>query len=349
MARKILRQVDSFTPADNTQFRRPMPLGTTVAKYVIRFTGTLAVGVAAATAVLEDSPYGYIRSVDAILNGSSPLKGGVDARGFLFVNRLQYGTPPQSTPPGTAVGSYNVVAEFNLDFAQVDLIPPLDASFWLDTRILSRLELVYLFGIGTSAANAANDFVTSSATSTTTLTSPLIVVYAEEVADAGGFLSRMQLTRQRAAIVSTGFNDIQLPALGVAYRGIAIHTTSGNATEFDATSDDTILTDTSLIADNVVRHIDTAPYRAVRADNKTLYSLETMPAGWEFLDFARSKNLKDLIYTARTRQLILRLNVGNVPANTIVQVYPLNAQLVIRDPRVTQVQRAPVTAGMRAR
>lgn len=348
MARKLLRQVDSFgvgVIADNTQVRRRMPLGVTLSRYYVRFTGSLVVGVAALTSVNEDSPYGYLRSIDTVLNSSTPLRNNVDGRGWFFLNRLQYGTPPQFAAPSTPTGTYAISAELSIDFGQNDLRPPLDAAFWLDTRLLSSLELVYQFGVGTSAvASAFTDFGQNSATSTQTLNTPAVVVYAEEVADAGGFLSRMQITRIKQAIAATGNLDVQLPALGPAYRGIAIHYTSGNAVEFDATSDDTVDTDVSLIADNVVRHLDATPYRSVRQDNKTLYSIETMPAGWEFLDFARSKNLRDLIYTSRTRQLILRLNIGSAPANAIAQIYPLNALLVVRSPAAPG-QRMPVVAG----
>jgi hypothetical protein len=354
MARKILRQVDAFSGtsviADNAQVRRRMPLGTTVSKYYCRFTGTVTTAGANASAVNEDNPYGYLRAIDTVLNSSFPLRGGVDGRGYFFLNRIQYGTPPASAGVLVATGAYAIVAEFSIDFGQPDLAAPLDAAFWLDTRLLSSLELVWTFGLGNGAAGVNNDFVQAAGATTTALTVPAITVYAEEVADAGGFLSRMQITRMVQAITVTGFNDIQLPALGPSYRAIAAHFTSGSITPvFDQTSDDTILTDSSLIADNVVRHMDAVPYRSIRQDNKTLYSVETMPAGWQFADFARSHNLRDLIYTSRTRQLIHRLNVGSAPSGANVQLYPMNALLVVRNPNAPQRVQPVAGAGGRTR
>jgi hypothetical protein len=354
MARKILRQHDAFSGtvniADSSTLRRRMPLGTTLARYFCRFTGSFVVGTAALTSVNEDAPYGYLRSIDTVLNSSFPLRGNVSGRGHFFLNRIQYGTPPQFTAPPVGTGTTAIVAEFSIDYGQPDLASPLDAAFWMDSRLLSSLELVWTFGVANSAvASAITDIGVNSGTSTQVLNTPAIVVYGEEVADAGGFLSRMQITRIKQAIAATGNLDVQLPALGPAYRGIAIHYTSGSGNEFQNTSDDTVDTDVSLLADNVVRHLDAAPYRAVRQDNKITYSVETMPAGWEFLDFARSHNLRDLIYTSRTRQLVLRINVGAAPAGAVAEIFPLNALLVVRNPQAPQ-RVAPVTgAGGRTR
>lgn len=322
MSRKIFRLVDSFTPVESqTGVRRTMPLGTTVSRYLVRLTGTLTVGVAAAT-ILEDSPYGFILNQDTILNGSFPLHSS-DGRGYFFLNRIQQQTPPRTTAPLAAVGASNFVAEYTLDFGQLDLVPPLDSAFWNDTRLLSRLELVFNFG-------AAADVATLGGGGTVALSNLLIQIFSEEIADVGGPASRMQLSRLQQAIVATGDLDIQLPALGPAYRWLLLHYTSGNASPIRATSDDTILNNISLIGDNVVRHFDQLPYQPGRADNKLLYHVETMPAGWLALDFARSRTLRDILLTNRTRQLILRQNIAAAPANSFVQIYPVNALLVVR-------------------
>lgn len=342
MARKILRKVASVAPVNNTVIRTRLPLGTTVSRYFLRYTATLTIGVASVAAVLEDAPYGYLRSVDLILNGSFPLRS-LDGRGYFFLNRIQEGTPPQNTPPPVTVGAAAIVAEFSIDLGQIDLRPPLDAAHWLDTRLLSSLELVITFG------NEA-DIVNASGTSTQVLSAQNVDVYAEEVADVGGPLSRMRYTRIQQLVAATGDLDIQLPALGPAYRLIAVHATSqttpGGGTAITdpirQTSDDTIINTLSLIADNVVRHVDTSPYRSLRQDNKLFYHIETMPPGWAVMDFARSQNLRDLILTPRTRQLILRSNIASAPANAFLQVYPLDDLLVVRQPLP---QRRPVRVG----
>lgn len=321
MARKLLRLADSFTPTESQEVRRPMPLGTTLAGYVIRLTGTLTVGVAAAT-VLEDSPYGFIRNMAVILNGSFPLQSA-DARFYFFSNRQMHGTPPRVTAPAGAVGASNFVAEFRIPFSQYDLQPPLDSAWWLDTRLLNRLELVYNFG-------AAVDVATAGGGGTVALSNLAIRVFAEEIADVGGPASRMQVARSQQQITATGDLDLQIPALGQAYRGIALHFTSGNADPIRATSDDTIMNTYSLIGDNVVRHYDATPYETMRSDSKTLYHVEVWPAGWVFIDYARSKTLRDILITSKTRQLIQRLNIAAAPANTFVQFYPLNALILVR-------------------
>jgi hypothetical protein len=315
MPRKLLSQVDAFAPTDSQQVRRRLRLGATISRYLIRFTGNLVVTATATLA--EDAPLGYLRSVDLVLNGGFPLRS-LDARGIRFLNTVQQETPPQLTAPSGAIGTTAFVGEISIDLAQVDLLPPLDSYFWMDSTLLSGLELVFTFG-------AVADIIL---TGTATLTALNVVIYAEEVADYGGVTSRIQISRIQQAIAATGDLDLQLPALGPVYRGLAAHFTSANADPIRATSDDTILNTISVIADNLLRHIDSAPYRMVRADNKMLYALETMPAGWIFLDWARSKTVNDLLATGRTRQLTVRLNIAAAPANSFVQLYPMNGLLV---------------------
>lgn len=327
MARKILRQIETFTPvAGETGVRRRMPLGMTLAAYHLRLTGTLTVGVAAAT-ILEDSPFGFIRSMQVMLNNSFPLSGdGMHGRIYFFLNRYQRGTSPRVTAPLAAVGASNFVAEWSHYFGQPDLVPPLDSAFWLDSRLLANLELVFNFG-------QAADVATAGGGGTVALSNLALTIWAEEVADVGGPTSRMQINRLANAVSATGqqsFPTQGLPSLGPAYRAVALHFTSGNADPIRATSDDTILTDATLIGDNIVRHVDAARYESIRGDNKLTRSLETMPAGWAVLDFARSATLRDIILTARTRNLQLLLNIGAAPANTFVEIVPLTPLLAVR-------------------
>lgn len=318
-ARKVPRRVDVFTPVASQTIRRRMPIGLTTARYLIRFTGTLTVGVAVAT-ILEDSPLGFIRNIELVLNGSFPLRS-IDARAAFFFNRYQQKTSPVLTAPSGAIGASNFVAEFSIDLEQLDLLPPNDRAFWLDTRRYSSVELVYTFG-------ADADVATPGGGGTAVLSALNIEVMADEVADLGGPASRMQHTRMVQAIAATGDLDVQLPALGPLYRAVALHFTSANADPIRATSDDTILSNATLIGDNILRHVDQAAYRQIRSENKQVSQSETYPAGWAVLDFAKKQHLADLVRTERTRQLVLRLNIAAAPANTFVQVYPMNALLL---------------------
>lgn len=314
------RLVDSFVPTVDTPIRRPMPLGTTVARYLFRLTGTLTVGVAAAT-VLDDSPYGLIKSVDLVLNGGKPLR--THPARFLggFYNAFQFGTPKRVTAPSGVIGSSNFAAEWEIDLAQFDL-KDIVRFFHLDTRLYTGVELVYQVG------NAA-DVATAGGGGTVALSALLLTVQAEDIADVGGFASRSEIKRMPLSIAATGPLQITtLPALGAIYRAIVLHTVSGNADPIRGTDDDTVIKDVSLKAGSVT-HFDKVPWEQLRGENKAIANLEVMPAGYGVLDFARSrKDHSEFLRTARARQLTLDLEIAAAPANTWLEIYPVGMQLL---------------------
>lgn len=326
MAEKNIRTIETFTPvALDTGVRRQMPLGQTEVAFHFRLTGTLTVGVAVAT-ILEDSPYGFIRSLQCVLNSNFPLFGqGLHGRFYSFWTRWATRTAARVTAPSGAVGASNFVAEWSMYFGQADLLPPNDRAFWLDTRLLARVEHVYDFGQATDVATAGGG-------GTVALSNLLLAVSSEEVADRGGPASKMQFSRILQPISATGLQNFPqggLPTLGQAYRALAYHFVSGNADPIRATSDDTILTDVSLVGDNLKRYWDAVRYENLRAENKTLRSLETMPAGWAVLDRAKAGTLGDILFTNRIRSLINTFNVGAAPANTFVEIFPITPLIVL--------------------
>lgn len=318
--RTFPRIVDTFIPAVDTPARRPMPLGSTVAKYLCRLTGTLTVGVAVAT-ILDDSPYGLIKSVDLVLNGGKPLR--THPARFLGVlwNAFQNGTGKRSTAPSGAIGASSFVAEFEIDLAQMDL-KGWERHFLLDTRLYTSVELVFTIG------NAA-DVATLGGGGSVTLSALSIQTIAEDVPEVGGFASRAEIIRRPLSVTATGSLQIAtLPALGPIYRAIVLHTVSGNADPIRGTDDDTIITDVSLKAGTIL-HYDKVPWEQLRSDNKAIAGLETMPAGYGVLDFARTKGLSEFLRTKRVNQLLLDLTIGAAPANTWLEIYPVGMQLLL--------------------
>ncbi len=326
MARLIERAVTTFTPTDSTQDRQHarMPLGATIQAYRIRFTGTLTVGVAVAT-ILEDSPLGYLRSVDLVLGGGFPLRVH-DARFVRVLNTMQYGAAPRITAPAGAIGATNFAAELTVDLWQPDLRASigLDRAFWLDSRVLSSLELVPTFGV-------AADVATAGGGGTVALSNLSFQVTAQEVLDQGGLLSRMQILRQVVqAVPAAGVLDLQpFSGGGVVYRGFWIHATS-HATLTDPnrqTSDDTIVGDVSVVDSRGIRLTDAVPWEQLRAETKRAYGFETVPAGWVFVDFAKAHHLADLWDTRGAQAVQMRFTIAAAPANSFLQVYPMVALL----------------------
>ncbi len=322
--RPYLQTPDTFniTAAQlGTAIRRPMPFGGTVARYLIRLTGTLTVGVAVAT-VLEDSPYGLIRDLQVVINGGKTIRAH-PARFIQFLNFIQHGTGKRVTAPGGAIGATNFMAEWEIDFSQYDL-RGLEHYFVQDTRATTGLDLVFQVG-------DANDVATPGGGGTVALSNLVMTIQPEELAGLGGYASRIEIARMPRLSGGIGrlvINDI--PALGQIYRAIVLHTVS-HATLTDPirqTGDDTIITDVTLRA-GVRTHYDATPWQAIQADNKGIFHVETWRPGWAVLDFARNKDLTQLLRTRATRQLTLDLNIGAAPANGNLEIYPIGMQLLV--------------------
>jgi hypothetical protein len=317
----LRRKVAAITaPPDNTPQRVPIPLGATLQTIVLRLTGTLTVGTAAAT-VLPDSPLGYLKQVDLILGGSFPLRS-LDGRALFLRNTLQRFTAPRRSAPSGSVGSSNFLAEVYLDLWQPDLLPPLARAFWLDTRFLSRVDLVVNVG-------EARDIATPGGSGTVTISNVNIDVIVEEVPDAGGLLSRMQELRAVVRqVTATGRLALDpFAGAGVTYRGFLVNARSGNADPNRGTDDDTIISAVALRDSRGRRWVDDQPWETLRSQTKTTYALETMPNGWALVDFAPSQTLEDLLVTRGLQNVQMELVIGAAPANAWVQVYPLVAIL----------------------
>jgi hypothetical protein len=247
----------------------------------------------------------------------------MDARALRVLNILQYGTAPRLTAPSGSVGSSNFAAEVSVDLWQPDLLYGLPRAFWLDTRFLSSLELVLTVG------DAADVAAAGGGGGTVSLSNVQLGVDAVEVLDRGGLLSRMQIVRQVVQqVTATGTLDLQpFAGGGVIYRGILIHATSGNADPNRATSDDTVVQDVTVFDSRGVRHVDTVPWERLRAETKRIHAVESLPAGWAMVSWAKERHLDDLLDTRGAQNLQVRFTIAAAPSNTFLQVYPMVALL----------------------
>jgi len=309
------RNFATIVPTLDVQNRLRLALGTTYQAIKLRLTGTLTVAVAVAT-ILEDSPLGLLRSIDLIVGGGQPLRSK-DGRATFRLNHIQHGTQPRLTAPSGAIGASTFVAEVYVDLWQPDLDFGLARAFWLDADFLSQLELVIQVGGNT-------DVATPGGGGTAVISNVQIGVDLVEVLDFGGQLSRMQEVRQIVrAVAATGVLDVDpFTGGGVNYRGFLIHATSGNADPNRAASDDTIIQDVSVFVP-ARRIYDAIPWERIRAETKRVYSLESIPAGWGLVDFAKERHLGYVLDTTGDQAVNMRFTIAAAPANSIIQVYPL--------------------------
>jgi hypothetical protein len=303
------------SPTENAQTRQRLPLGTTYQALRLRLSGSYVVTVAGT--LREDSPLNYLRSVDLVLGGSNPLRVHDARMVATLLNAIQGGgAQPRLTAPSAGVGTTSFAAEFFVDLWQPDLLYGLPRTFWLDTRYVSSSELVLTIG-GPSEISSA----------TATTSGVKLVVDLIEVLNRGGLLSRMQILRQVVQAVSaTGVLDLQpFAGGGVQYRGFLVHATSGNADPNLATSDDTIITDTTVFESGGLRLVDAVTYETLRNELRRNYNMRSadLHAGWEMIDFAKEHHLDDRLDSRGAQNLTMRFTIGAAPANTFLQVYPL--------------------------
>lgn len=352
MARTLDSLEAQFVPTNGQLgFRQRLKLGITVMKYLIRLTGTFTVGTNAVI-VLEDSPYGYFRNLQLVLGGSFPLRSH-DARAGRFLNRMQHGTDNLFVAPNAAAAAVtSVAAELTLDLEQPDLLPPLDRAFWLDSRRVANLEMVFDFG------NQDDITTPNSGGTANTFTVPQVTISSKQVQDEGGPLSRMQIAKiAQQAITAVGDQpDVLITALGPAYRGLLFHFVSQAASPSGVTdplresSDDSIPNTFTIITDNI-RYLDQRPYLSLRQEMKQNYMFENLPPGWALVDFARSHIVRDVLQTGNRRTVAVRVNAAAAPTGATMFVYPMNSIILTSAGAVVLpqgvAQRAPAAAAAR--
>lgn len=89
--------------------------GYQVRELLVRLSGTLTIGTAVATAVLEDAPYSILKRLEVMANGNTPLKT-IGGKAALELTALRDRVLPTFVQPGTAVGNHPFSCLFKIQF-----------------------------------------------------------------------------------------------------------------------------------------------------------------------------------------------------------------------------------------
>jgi hypothetical protein len=265
-----------------------------------RLTGTLTLaGYSAAPTKLVESTENLIQFLQLTATGNSAGATtdqliNVDAALLAFKTRLMEGTAPTRVDVATANGAY----AFETNFKHHFIDPRSDASAltMLYTSMLSSLTAAYQFRDATA-------MVTGGTGGTATLTGVQITVQSRE------YLGRMapspspyvKLSQRKFNIVQSqnGFDCDRVPVSNILrreyFKGMlgANNYSDPSDTIFGATGkpEGPHLT---LQINNATTKLDQV-YQQIRNDNKTLFGVETIPAGYAVYEPARSRKLRSSI------------------------------------------------------
>lgn len=263
---------------------------------LLRLSGTLTIGTAAATALKNRNPLGLIKKIRLIANGKDVIKsftGDV----LYEKNYIDYGTDGQLTATGLTVAAHAFAAELVLDLAMPERRAKVPIDSALDAKTLSSLDLEITWG-------QASDIVTPDATTTLTLSNTKIEVsLVESFGIPNGsplLLYKEYPIKRTVSATSTAFEIDKLP-VGNFYRGILLKTTDAGVRESD------IINQIDLKAGEEV--ILSLKDEQVRDMVKRKYSIDSLPAGVYYLDFAHYGSIGDLLNLQNVNDLKLVLDV----------------------------------------
>lgn len=307
-----LRYIDRFlgtiTQSDNleTSLSGGLPKRYLYHQIFLRLSGTLTIAVADATSVLDAAPASLIKDIKITANGKTVIKS-IDGATLYKINAIKHATLAPLTAPAVGVGDHAFSCLIALDL--VDLLGkvPLDTMF--NSNGLSTLDLSVTWG------DAEDLVVIGGATLTWGVTPTLSVTSIESFGDIEPkqqlILNTEYVAADSEVIATTDKHQIVL-ATGNFFRTLILKATDAGVPE------NNIINNITLKSGNEV--FMNIPGVNLREQNKGKYKLETMPAGFYVIDFAKYGSLADLLDATNMDSLKLELNVTKGAGETRVRV-----------------------------
>jgi hypothetical protein len=291
-------------------------------------TGTVTIGTADATSLRSEQPMSILRRVQIMgASGERPTLAQIkdaDAAAMFRLQHILHGTPGLNTPvSAVAQAAYAWSFLLDIDFLLTGMIEDRNKPFSGPGETLLRgdemnaLDLLLEWGDG-------SDLVLPAATTTYALTVTQAVLGVREYKDADSLSQRYKIHRlsnieQVNAGATTNF-VFDLRGRNVL-RGILLKQftkpTTGNLNPHIPVT--TVIANAQLRLNGEIRE-NWTPIDLLTADNKTEYSVETMPTGYHFLDLSHGGQRELLVNPNQYSSVDLILTTNTV-ANSYVRAY----------------------------
>lgn len=270
----------------NNAVRLELPNGLIQKRLVLRLTGNLVVGTAAAT-VFSDAPLGLVKKVELVGDGRRFLCSA-DGRDLWHLGRRMLRKKPELRAPATTVGTNAFSATMHLHSDALNFADSSESM--LDTRLFKKLELVITFGSETDISTAGGGGTIL--VDTTTQVDVMAVETAEGVHKIA-FDHVLALSEQTITATNPDFLFGDIPQSGLL-AGILVRTTRDAGAGAGPVPVDDIINTLSIVSDVSIRHVDKIKWRTLQSDEVTQFLIDGGDAntgqdvGYAYLDLSEN-------------------------------------------------------------
>jgi hypothetical protein len=327
---KRLRHIGTIAPSAFPQsVRFALPRDFVYNRIILRLTAnvTVASGTSSGT-LFSEQPWSLIRNI-RLETAAAARSTIAELRNmdFAAMARLQSffaGTPCDvaKLANGDAQSATAISCAVEVPFYLPRTVNPRICA--LNTHELNSLDLVLDFG------SISADLI-SGGDRTLTLANVQVQILAEEFMDA-------QSNAQKYAVNLARYIEFSAPAANTAFpvdlkrgfitRGVLLKQFTRASGVTAHTPVDTVINGLSVVVNGVPKlqypsnGVSCSGWKALQAQNKSVYGLEIIPTGYAIMDFAEDGMLDGLMRSSDFSSIGLSLDINTV-SDSVIRVYPL--------------------------
>lgn len=305
-----LRAVDQglgTIPFDSGNTRTlEIPKGANVKGLIVRVTGALVVGVAAAT-IFSEAPLGLVKSLELFADGNrTTIK--LDARNLYWHSHLFQQKQGERVAPAAGVGTNAFSATLYIPVEAIRMRRPQESYY--DTRLYTRTELGIQWGAATDIATAGGGGTI--AISATTVADVQVAQTTE--GDQDILFDRVLLQQDVDVVASNPELLVKIPQSGLL-AGCGFRATRDAGAGAGPVPVDNLVNFVSLKSDNLVYHRKRLDWDTLQRRIVQEYQLDggpslgSAPAGYNFLDLSEDGMMSSLLNTYGLQDPFLELDV----------------------------------------
>lgn len=299
------RSVGTVVYSAGGQSSIEMPRDALYRKIYLRLRGAITIATAGSPVVYTESPCGIIKRIELVANGKDTIKS-LDFALAMVNTQIKFGTRPDKTAPPTTATTASVNAFAILPLAMPDSFKEIDTL--LNSKALSTLVLKITWGNPT-------DLYSTDPTSFTVDSMYCDVGMLESIGLDAASIQKLWTNKESVIekeITATTSNfQIILPVTNI-YRSILVKA------EDDGDPVNTIINNIKLQSGTKVFFNEKAA--VIQDMNKQELGLESMPAGYHYLDFCPDGRLSEGIPAGALSNLEMILDVTKVTGTNKVYV-----------------------------